>query len=317
MAIADEALTSRGQLATALAVGLESIDRNQTITFTEYTKTVLSRDGYVFWIATGNTAVVNGSLHYMTDQSQDEDQTIGINRMIFTAESEITEFNSIDATTLWVGAWEVATATLQVAFSQRGSLYEQSDIWHYQGFAVYPALSAQLLASINDLPVEPIVSNSLPIWLSQNSMAPVYASYLVPSNIVPPYIVAHIEPRDTIALQAFPVYTWPGVTQPGTPDPFHALPSNQLMMDKVRLTLYGFTNQQAIQYMAALEDYSLNTDAFGFMNSPAIQDDKRTQSEISAIAQKKTITIHASYYMQTADAIQRRLILSATTSIIL
>ncbi len=41
------------------------------------------------------------------------------------------------------------------------------------------------------------------------------------------------------------------------------------MRDKVRLTLYGLNNQQAIQFFQSLIDYSLNTDAFGFMNSPA------------------------------------------------
>ena len=69
--------------------------------------------------------------------------------------------------------------------------------------------------------------------------------------------------------------------------------------------------------MASLIDYSVNTDTFGFCNSPVIVDDKRTQVEISALAMKKHFTISASYYQSTADAIARRLILAAMCSVIL
>jgi hypothetical protein len=196
-----------------------------------------------------------------------------------------------------------------------GLNYQQAGLWHYRGFAVYPALASQLVESAADLPVGPIVSNSLPIWLAQNAMAPVYPSFLVPDNVVPPYITAHIEPSQTVALQGFPEFIWPGVTEGGSdPSPLHDLPSSQLMRDTVRLTMYGFNNQQAIQFYASLIDYSLNTDEFGFCNSPAIRDEKRTQVEIAALAMKKTLEIQASYYQGTADAIARRLILSASVT---
>jgi hypothetical protein len=89
------------------------------------------------------------------------------------------------------------------------------------------------------------------------------------------------------------------------------MPSSQLAKDRVRLTLYGLTNQQAIQFYASLIDYSLNTDNFGFGNSPVLKDAKRTQSELSVIAMKKTLDIDAWYFQTTSDAIARRLILSA------
>jgi hypothetical protein len=132
----------------------------------------------------------------------------------------------------------------------------------------------------------------------------------VPDNVEPPYVTAHIEPGETTALQAFPTYAWPGAPTP--PTALQPMASAQLMRDTVRLTLYGFTNQRAIQFYAALIDYSLNTDDFGFCNSPAIRDEKRMQVEIAALAMKKTLTILASYYQGTADAIARRLILSAS-----
>lgn len=308
-----ESVGQQSQLETALRGGLDAIDRGQTVEFTAYTKKVLPIDGYVFWVATGQIMTVKGSLHYATDRHQDEDQTIGVNRVIFTAEQEVTEFNVVSSNTLWVGSETTGGEDLQVVFSRRSSLFKQADIWHYVGDAVYPALAAQLISNPTALlTAQPIVSNSLPIWLAQNSFATVYPSFLVPDNIEPPYIVAHIDPGGTEAIQQFPIFQWPGVTQSGSPAPMHDLPSSQLMRDRVRLTLYGFNNQTAIQFYASLIEYSLNTEAFGFGNSPAIMDDKRFQVEIAALAQKKTIEIVANYYQAAADAIARRLILSAS-----
>lgn len=302
-----ESLNNQSQLADGLAAGVNTLSLNQTVTFTKYTQSTLPTDGYVFWVNAGSPVTIQGSLHYATDRQQNEDETIDIDRIIFTALEQVDIFNDIAPTTLYIGTFN----GLQFAFSARGSFYKQANLYHYVGNAVYPALASQLINSSADLPIEPIVSNSLPIWLSQNSFAPVYASYLVPANVVPPYITAHVEPALT-EVPSFPIYTWPG-----TPDPDTALqpmPSTQLAKDHVRLTLYGFNNQTAIQYFSSLIDYSLNTDNFGFGNSPAIRDEKRTQTEMMVIAMKKTIDIEAWYYQGTADAIARRLILQAGLS---
>lgn len=232
--------------------------------------------------------------------------------MIVTATGQITVLNAVDPLTMWIGTWTTEGGNLQVAFAERGAFFEQAGLWHYGGFAVYPALASQIVNSAADIPTGPIVSNSLPIWLQQNSVAPVYPSFLVPDNVVPPYTVAHVEPSLTDALGAFPILEWPG-----NPNPLTALQpmaGSQLLRDRVRLTLYGFTSQQAVQYLQSLIDVSLNTDAFGFCNSPAIRDAKRTQVEIASLAMKKTIEIVASYYLTTADIAARRLILSASLS---
>ena len=315
MGLIDEASQAPGPLQAALDAGVRSLSRNQTITFKQYSKTVLSEDGYVFWVATGITADFDGSLHYITDRQQNEDETLAMNQFIFTALEEVTAFNTVNPTTMWIGTWTVDNTAIQIAFSDRGSFYEQANLWHYSGYAVYPALASQLVNSAADLPIEPIVSNSLPIWLAQNATFPVYPSFLVPDNVVPPYIVAHIEPGKTEALGSFPIYEWPGtvISNSGT-SPLHNLPSSQLMRDDVRLTMYGLNNQQAIQYMVNLMEYSLATDNFGFCSNPVLHDDKRTQVEIAALAMKKTLTFLASYYQGTADAVARRLILSASVT---
>lgn len=312
MSLIDEGLGSPGQLASTLEAGIESLSQRQEVSFQLYNRVALSQDGFVFWVAMGVPTNFVGSLHVISDRHQDEDQIIGVNRLVFTSEDEITQFNLVSPGTMWIGSWVLGSTTLQVAFSGRNSYYREASDWHYIGDAVYPAMQSQLLQSVSDLPTQPIVSNSLPIWLGQNQMAPVYPSFLVPDNVVPPYIVAHVEPDQTEALGAFPILAWPGTPTPDTA--LQPMPSSQLMRDKVRLTLYGLNNQQAIQFFQSLIDYSLNTDAFGFMNSPAIRDDKRGQVEIAALAMKKRIEITASYYQATADAAARRLILSATVT---
>ncbi|WP_430229701.1 hypothetical protein [Paraburkholderia tropica] len=303
-----ESQNSQSQLADTLAAGVNTLSLNQTVTFQEYSQVILSEDLYVFWVATGNTVTVQGSLHYATSQNQNEDETISLNRVIFTALSQIDEFNSISPTTLWVGEFD----GLQFSFNNRGLFYQQANLFHYQGDAVYPALASQLINSAADLPVGPIVSNSLPIWLAQTTFGtttvPVYASFLVPANVTPPYVVVHVEP-DMTEAPSFPIYQWPGNPSPLTK--LVQMPSSQLALDRVRLTMYGFTNQTAIQFYASLIDYSINTGNFGFRNTPVIRDQKRTQSELGVIAMKKTLDIEAWYYQATADAVARRLILSA------
>lgn len=303
-----ESFDSQSQLQGTLAAGVNTLSLDQVISFTQYTQVILSPDSYVFWVATGTTTQVQGSLHYVTQQQQSEDETIDINRVILTALSQIDEFNEIAPNTIWIGTFN----GVQFSFSARGSFYEQANLYHYMGDAVYPALASQLVASEADLPTGPIVSNSLPIWLSQTTFGtttvPVYSSYLVPANVVPPYVSVHIEP-DLTEAPSFPIYVWPGTPDPDTA--LQAMPSSQLALDRVRLTLYGFTNQMAIQYFAMLIDYSMNSDNFGFRNTPAIKDHKRTQTELSVIAMKKTIDIEAWYFQTTSDAVARRLILSA------
>ena len=312
MGIANE--VSASNLQASLDAGIQSISGNQQVVFTQYTQVVLSQDGYVFWVP-GNRATYAGSLHYAATVEQNEDETIAVNDVIFTSPSEITEFNAIAPQTLWIATYAADGGNILIAFSERGRYYEAAGVWHYQGHAVYPALQGQVVSSVLDIPSEPIVSNSLPIWLAQNQTFPVYPSFLVPENVKPPYIVAHVDPQGTEPLAGFPMLGTPGIPEHvGNPATLYDWPSSQLMRDNVRLTLYGLNNQQAIQFLFQLMELSLDQDTFGFCNSPAIRDEKRTQSEIMAIAMKKTIEIQASYYLSTADALARRYILSASVT---
>jgi len=301
-----ESLDTQSQMAEGLAAGVGALSLNQQIMFTTYARSTIPIDGYVFYVNSGQTTTVDGSLHYAIDRQQNEDETNDVSRVVFTALSQIDVFNQASPDTLFVGSWN----GIQFAFNGRGPYYQQSGLFHYAGYKVSPALASQLIDSAADLPTGPIVSNSLPIWLAPNSFAPVYPSYLVPANVAPPYVSAHVEPDMTEGAH-FPIVRWPGAAEAGTdPAPLHLLPSYQLAKDRVRLTLYGFTNQMAIQYLASLIQLSYS-EVFGFGNTPVVRDHKRGQAELTVIAMKKTIDIDAWYYQTTADALARRLILSA------
>jgi hypothetical protein len=322
MPTAAESASGGSQLQAALDAGIDQLAADQVVTFQSYTKVALAPDASIFWVANGQSQSAKGSLHFSTDSFQEEDQSLGSNEFIFTSEAEVTSFNTIAPTTLLIGTWPFADGSnLQIVFSRRGRFYEEANLWHYSGRAVYPAMQSQIINSMADLPTGPIVSNSLPMWLLQTTVGetvvPVYPSFLVPDNIVPPYIVVHVEPGRTTALQAAPFfeYTSQAIGDTG----FFEFAASQIARDEVRLTLYGFTNAMAWQYYWTLYQYSLvgpgETPTFGFADSPAWQDEKRTQNEINALAMKKTLTFQANYYQGTANAAAYRLILSAMMSI--
>lgn len=312
-----ESATQSSQIRSALDRGVESLSVRHTVLFTLHRSIAVAQDGFLFWTPSGPAISVTGILRYSTDMLQDEDQTAASNQVILTAEQEITEFNLIAPGQTWIGSWPVAQgdATLQVAFSKRGDYFGPANLWHYSGIAVLPAMQAQIIASASDLPAGPIVSNSLPFWLAQNSVAPVYPSFLVPPNVVPPYIVAHVEPAGTEPMQGLPLIDgWPSPIPVPIQPTLYQLASHLLCRDRVRLTLYGLNNATAQQFLYSIIEYSRATDNFGLMSTPVVRDEKRTQREITAIAQKKCIDLSVSYYQGAADIIARRLIVQAIVS---
>lgn len=293
----------------ALTDGLRELSLDQVVTFTEYVRHVLPLDGFLFWLKTQSTQI-RGSLHYVATKRQSEDETAGINQVVFTTATEIQNFNEIGPLRLLVGEID----GIRFAFSQQQNFYASAGLFHYVGEALNPALATQLI----DVGMEPsddtlIVSNSLPAWLTLRNYNPIwlqpanpgitlYPSFAIPANLTPPYGSVHIEPSKTFAIQAFPAFT-------------NRMRHWQLASDMVRITLYGLTNNDALDFQDLIVNYSQDTDDFGIQNMPIVQDDKRTQSEFGILAMKKTIDVQVSYYQNRMNDLARKLILHANFTI--
>jgi hypothetical protein len=224
---------------------------------------------------------VEGSLHYTTTNNQDETEGFSINHVVFTSESEIELLNTVNPKTICIGTID----GIQFAFSRRNMLYRQAGLFHYQGDAVYPSLASQIINFPNQLDARQVVSNSLPVWLTFNQFCPMYPSFLVPEDIVPPWCSVHIEPGDTKALQALP---W---IDPVTGSHW------QLAQDKVRLTFYGLRNAGIIDFMDSVNTWTLQNEyTMGVQSMSIARDEKRTQTELNILAQKKTIDYEVDYY---------------------
>ena len=322
--VAEAAATAKTELAAGLALGVNTLSGNQTITFTKYIRTVLPADGFVFWVradllspsalynaAAYNTAMygqpadvimeaptiqVQGSLHYATANSQDEDAAYSENTVIFTAEEEVENLNEVSPMVKYIGEFD----GLRFAFADRGRYYQQAGLHHYVGAAVYSTMDTQIIDNIDDLNLaDQIVSNSLPIWLTFNQAFPVFPSYLVPDNLPPPYCSVHVVPAETSGIGQFPILDAMSNQQ-------------QLCHDKIRLVTFGVRNDGAQDFLQTIFNASLMTEAFGIQNIPVIKDDKATQRELSILGQKKVIDVEISYYQSRVRDIARQFITSAT-----
>jgi hypothetical protein len=275
--------------------------------FDKYTRAVLPIDGFAFWVKTGTSIKVQGSLHYATELEQRQDETTAVNRVVFNTNQEVQEFNDVGPTTIYVGRFE----DIRFAFSSRENWFRQAGIYHYLGSAVYSDMTTQLLDNISQLPVDAVVSNSLPIWLGLNGGStmpfpqgfaplPLFPSFLVPANFAPPFASVHV--ADTLALQAAPYLD-------------SQFDHSQLVRDRVQVTTYGARNDQVIDFIDYVNQFTLDTDDMGVMSMAVVMDDKRAQPELAILAQKKTIDWEVSYYQQRARDAARQLITQATSTL--
>lgn len=301
--------------------------RNQSVRFTKYLKTVLPLDGFVFWVqadllspdavyngaafntrpydaAAGVTPAapivqVTGSLHYTTEQRQDETASYAINKMVFTAEQPIQDLNAVSPSVMYIAERDGH----RFAFSSRYMYSREARLYHYTGDAIYPLMASQIIDDAASLDLRnAVVSNSLPIWLTLNKLMPMYPSFLVDDNIVPPFASVHIS--RTRPLQAVPFLD-------------RTRAHYQLAADTVRITTYGLRNDQALDFQDYVLGYiGYDGDPMGLMNMPMVQDEKKTQAEIGTLAQKKIIDFEVSYYQARVRDIARQLILSCVPTLL-
>ena len=328
-------------MGSDLKAGLDTISLNQEITFTLYRKVVLPLDGFVYWVkaevqdggsALFNTSPLNtfgpnftggasdpaptlkimGSLHYATDQRQDQDASYAVDKVVFSAQDPVVDFNRVNSDELYIATFD----GIRFAFNGRRSYYEQANLHHYYGDAIYSFMESQVVdipALLNARAL--VVSNSLPAWLALNRYsAPypiplaraafqLYPSYLAPNNLAPPYGTVDIGSESTEALSG---------------EPFVNQLSSQYSptREHVTITLYGCNNYLAGTFLLNVLQYAQDTARFGITNMPVIKDDKRTQSELSVIAMKKRIEFDVYYYQNVVRDIGRQLIEDASATVI-
>lgn len=331
---ANEALGHASRpIGALLSDTLESLDLDQEVWFQAYSRSVLPIDGYVFWIPGGKIRV-HGALHHMQEILQNEDETLGSAATYFTTRQKIVEFSSAPIDTIFVAR----EGDFRYAFYAQAGYAQFADLWHYQGKVVAPAMTTQLLdnpASID--PQRAIVSNSLPLWLALNGYSSpyvggfspgvtLYPSFAVSPNLTPPYGAVHIAPEWTRTLQAFPLVKRvqiqatdsagnPIIGSNGKPVLIPWRVHNQLMSDRVRITLYGLQNDAAMDFLDSVLEFSQNFQFFGITNSPAVADGKRTQAELQALAMQKIIEFEVSYNQARAHSVAMQLIASVQSTI--
>jgi hypothetical protein len=326
----------RSQMPAALSAGIGVISENQEIEFTLYRRLVLPVDGYVFWVKSGlslpsanpnvplgnlvtpnkpltagttETFRARGSLHYMTAASQDEDDSSGLNSVVFTSLVQVENLNAVAPDTMWLGEWQ----GVRFSFSRRDMYYEQARLHHYAGSAILSLMASQLIDTPEAWSQMAVVSNSLPVWLAMREPifplvglsginVPVYPSFLIDQNVVPPYIGIHIFPEATEAVQSAPRFDVNGSQW-------------QLAQDRVRVTLYGFRHEDALAFIDYVQRFCMFTETMGISNMPIARDEKKTQVEFGVLAMKKTIEFQVNYYQAAMRRLAVQLILSASITL--
>jgi len=311
MTLAEASKAPNAGMGAALRAGVEQLSARQQFTFTLYKRLVLPADGFVFYAPAASvsppitsqalTLSLSGSLHLSQTTIQDVAESYARQDVIFTSEEQVIEFEQVAADLLYV--FELPNGSL-AAFNGQRKRYDQAAIWHYTGRALLPFEASQFIASPSDIPADNVVSNSLPFWLAMSTDAlPVYPSFLVPQNAIPPYVAADI--GDTSGIGASPMYG-PDFSQ------------TQLSQEIVRFTFYGVRNAGVLDFQRALLQNSGDAGdgkAYGAMSIPVPVDGKKPQSEFGIIAQEKTMDLQVNYYQARARDEARKLIESAFITI--
>ena len=317
----------------ALAAGVDVLGQDQTVEFVPYVRTVLPLDGFVFWLnaalltpiqlsqhglQTADPVSVSGSLHYSSAAQQVEDETIVVRRVDFTAEQQIDAFGAISQDVMYVANWTTDLGSFKFTFSQRGAYYTAggprgTNIHHYVGDAIYPVFEGQLIDSVDQFDQRQIVSNSMPLWLSLKDTIPfglpvnaavnLYPAFLVPPNLRPSYGTVDIVPSSTRALAA---QAW----RDGSNSRW------QLAAETVRVTFYGLRNDEVMDWIDYVVELAANRGDFGVTNMPVPRDERRSQFELAAIAQKKVVDFEITYYQTRMRDIARQMILDATLTLV-
>jgi len=297
-------------MSADLRAGIQQLSADQQFTFTLYQRLILPADGFVFYAPastvsppitpppSGFTFATNGSLHVTQTVQQERDTTYTRQDVVFTTKTQALDFAAMQPDQLYV--LTLPNGSLAAFSGQRGR-YDQAGIWHYSGKALLPFEASQFVGTPDAVSLGgTVVSNSMPFWLALSTEdLPVYPDFLVPSNLIPPFVSAEIRGTQGIGLAPY----------------FDTMSGQmQLVTETVRFTFYGVRNQAALDFQRTLLENSFVGD-YGVMNIPVPVDESRTQAEFGIKAQLKTMDLAVNYYQARARDVARKIILSAGITI--
>jgi len=274
------------EMDNTLFEGYQKLSGQQKITFTRYIKQILPVDGFVFWVraelldpdfAPYSQITMQGTLHQSVNQTQEATKTNAVTSIILTVNKPIEELKEVDSQDLWLGEYNGS----KFSFNVQNAFYDNANQYHYAGDAVYIENYPAIIDDLADLDLtNAVISDSTIFWLLLDLPFTVYPSFLVPTNIKPPYAVVEIDQQKP--LNARPTYD-------------DNLTSTSHIAERATITLYGVRHNAAIDFIQSVELSHFIDGYFGIMNIPIVKDEKIPQSEINTVTQKKTIEFIINY----------------------
>ena len=345
-----EAIATATPYGAVNEAGNRTISFDQKIVFDLYIRLVLPLDGFVYWVRAGNLSssallnafqlntvqlnqvgvftpsasfVAEGALHYETVSNQTNDANYSKNRVVFTALEPIQNFNATGPDMMYIGRFDAPTPAasdapadtteIRFAFSGRGSYFEQMNLWHYYGDAVYSTMASQIIEDPRTIDItQLILSNSMPFWLNFNQYAPPWP-VPVPRPQVPLFPAMLAEDNRSSAFFTVDVDSTEAVQ--AAPRLTRLTDHYQTAKDTVKLTMYGGNNNVAMDFIDAFLQYSYDTELFGVMNIPMFRDEKEGQNELNTLAKKKVANFEISYSQASVRNVARQLILSCIPTV--
>lgn len=281
-------VTSSNELEDTLFEGYQKVSGQQQITFTRYVEKILPIDGWRFWVKAELlqnepapfSQVIPCSVHQSVNQTQEATKTNAITSIILTTNQEIENLKEIGQTALLIGEYKGS----KFSFNVQSAFYDNANLKHYSGDAVYTENLDNFIDDIDNLDLENgIVTNSIPLFLTLNDIVQIYPAFLVPTNLKPPY--ATIEVKESKGIAA-------GATYNEFED------SRLAQWDRIELNIYGLRKKQLSDFLKYLETKQLETHAFGLYWLPSIQNQNIPQSEVNVLTNKKVLTFDVNYVIE-------------------
>jgi hypothetical protein len=226
---------------------------------------------------------IMGVMHYDNDVKQNVDETPTRNLVVFACDRPV-PFWGVAGDSEYISS-SVGDGLQYIVFDRQTQTFQQSGIHQYTGRELFPANRSQIIETGEQLQrlLNVTVSNSLPKLLKIAPDRVKFPSYLIPSDLTPPYIVVHVDTASTT-----PLHWAPTVDRTGS--------EYQHMRETVYFICYGLDDQEVSAFTREIRDWcEAPSHEMGLTVAPTVQESLRTQSELNILAMKKVIKMEVNY----------------------